>query len=89
MTATVQSGSDDSADAIQYTFRAETPDGKVVQVGPQAANTADLVLGAGTWTVRAFTDDNTACFDEAPDAVCETEVVVEGRVVGVLRLQGG
>ncbi|HVR76441.1 MAG TPA: LamG-like jellyroll fold domain-containing protein, partial [Planctomycetota bacterium] len=83
-TATVLSGSDDSGDVIQYTFRAETPEGKVVQVGPQTANTADLVLSAGTWTVRAFTDDNTACFDVAPDAVCETEVVVEGDPPGLL-----
>jgi len=75
-TATVDAATDESGDPILYTFRAESKDGRTVQAGPGANNSAPLMLGPGEWTIRATVDDNLACFDAAADASCEMLVDV-------------
>jgi hypothetical protein len=76
-TYTVEAGAvDDSGDPIRYRFRAESVAGELVEVGPQGQNVAPLRLAAGTWTLRVTVDDVASCDDEAPDAVCMTEIDV-------------
>lgn len=73
---------DDSTDAISYTFSAQKGDEDAVVIGPQAEPTAEFELDEGTWTLTVAVDDDPECEDEAPDASCSEEVVVSPPGVG-------
>jgi len=79
---------DDSGDALSYTIIASHPLRGEIVVGPSASNTAQLLLGIGTWTIRAEVDDNALCDDEADDADCEEVVVEIENTTGNLALEG-
>jgi hypothetical protein len=67
---------DDSADAISYTFTADNGAGTTLQVGPQPLDTATFNLTEGTWTLSAAADDDPLCGDQAPDATCTAQATV-------------
>ena len=70
--------SDDSGDAIIYTF--EATDGvATLSVGPQASNTASFDLTDGSWTITVTVDDDANCPDAAADDSGEASVFVGGR----------
>jgi hypothetical protein len=69
------SASDDSGDAILYSFRAQLG-AEVLTAGPQTGNAAVLALTEGTWTVSVTVDDDLECPDVAPEATCTREVMV-------------
>lgn len=68
--------SDDSLDAISYTFSASNGVDPPTTVGPQAGNSANFTLGAGQWTVSVSVDDDPNCADVAADASRSVEVTV-------------
>jgi hypothetical protein len=69
------SASDDSGDAVRYTFTARSDGAVPIVVGPQSQNTATLALTPGQWTVSVDVDDD-ACPDIAGDASCSQPVIV-------------
>jgi hypothetical protein len=70
-------GSDDSGNAVLYTFTADNGVDKPMVVETQGAfPNATFTLGEGTWTITLRVDDDPNCDDEADDAVCEATVVV-------------
>ncbi|HAK95665.1 MAG TPA: hypothetical protein DCM87_11840 [Planctomycetes bacterium] len=71
---------DDSGDAIIYTFTAEDGAGTVLGPSSQADNVATFELTEGTWTIAVTVDDDPACDDQADDAVCTAQVTVAGGV---------
>ncbi|MEM7230528.1 MAG: LamG-like jellyroll fold domain-containing protein [Planctomycetota bacterium] len=81
---------DESDDAILYTFTAERADGVLQQSGPSSADTAVFRLGVGSWTLSVAVDDDLGCFDAANDARCEEviQVGIEGGLVARYELDG-
>ena len=69
---------DESLDPVLYTFTAMKGSVLFYTVGPQTENVAALDLGVGSWTISVRADDNVQCEDEALDAVCSTDVDIEG-----------
>jgi hypothetical protein len=69
-------GSDDSGDAILFTYRAQKEGEAPRQVGPTASTTASFVLTSGSWTLSVTADDLAACGDVADDATCAVDVEV-------------
>lgn len=76
-TASLLGGSDDSGDAIIYTFTAENEQGRFLQVGPQGDGVAEFPLFPGIWTITGAVDDDLGCRDVAADARCEQVITVE------------
>jgi hypothetical protein len=76
VTATA-TGEDDGGDAdLLYTFTLLNSAGFFRQIGPQSQNSIQVALGIDTWTIRCAVDDDLGCFDKAPDATCESVLVV-------------
>jgi hypothetical protein len=67
--------SDDSGDAIAYTFTADNGVDPATVVGPQAAASAQFELTVGAWTIRVDVDDD-ACPDIATDAAFTASITV-------------
>ncbi len=67
---------DDTGDAIRYTFTADNGAGVVQTAGPQAASSAQFELDAGTWAITVTVDDSSRCTDAAEDSSCSETVVV-------------
>jgi hypothetical protein len=74
---TVEGASDDSGDAVLYTFTARNEAGDIFQVGPANDPAAELELFAGMWTIAVTADDDLACRDRASDATCSRRITVE------------
>ncbi|HVR76442.1 MAG TPA: LamG-like jellyroll fold domain-containing protein [Planctomycetota bacterium] len=75
------SASDDSGDAVSYTFTASNGVDEPMVIGPQAADSATFMIGGapGSTTVWTFTvevDDDPTCPDVSGDAVCSAEKTV-------------
>lgn len=73
--------SDDSGDAVSYTFTASNGVDAPMVMGPQAADSAVFTIGGapGSTTVWTFTvgvDDDPTCPDVSGDAVCSAEKTV-------------
>ena len=68
---------DDTGDEIRYTFTADDGQGNVLTRGPDAADFASFNLGFGTWTITVAVDDSAFCSDEANNATCTEEIVID------------
>ncbi len=77
-TAFVNDASDESGDPIIYMFTAENGEGELFESGPITEMFYEFqMLSAGTWTITARVDDSLACPDDAADAVCSQELIIE------------
>ncbi len=72
-------GSDDSGDAIRYTYTLDNGKLPPRAIGPQATPQASFRLGVGNWTISVTADDNLRCDDQAADASCSKQVTVSGK----------
>jgi len=67
-------GLDDSGDdPLWYTFVVQNETGTRYQAGPQTEPTASFNLSVGQWTAEVKVDDDLACRDDGPDAVCTVQ----------------
>ncbi len=88
--ATAVGATDDSGDAISYTFVADNGQGVRVTFGPRTAlNSAtpeaiDLGLTEGAWTISVTVDDNPLCGDTDPRAAASTQVTVVPLAPGLI-----
>ena len=69
-------GTDESGDVVSYRFTATDGLGGVLSVGPQEEDTANFLLGQGTWTISVTVDDDPLCPDAAEDATASTTIDV-------------
>jgi hypothetical protein len=69
-------GTDDSGDAVLYTFAADDGLGTLMTSGPQTSATAAFVLTEGLWTISVTVDDDLFCDDVADDAERSEELEV-------------
>ncbi|MEM7231286.1 MAG: LamG-like jellyroll fold domain-containing protein [Planctomycetota bacterium] len=77
-TASVLGASDDSDDAITYSYRATSDSGAVLLAPANDLGFADFnIQASGEWTFEVTVDDDAFCDDVADDATCVEIVDVE------------